>query len=91
MSRQPQGKSLSQPTSRVGNLERRRRDAIPGQMGSGSGTQRTESGSSHSTRTLEAPRPSGPARNHVLNIYHTSTVRNTLIFDIFSIREQVKA
>jgi len=54
MSRQPQGKSLSQPTSRVGNLEWRRRDAIPVQRGSGSGTQRTESGSSHSTRTLPA-------------------------------------
>jgi len=54
MSRQPQGKSLSRPTSRVGNLERRRRDAIPAQTGSGSGTQRTESGSSHSTRTLPA-------------------------------------
>jgi len=54
MSRQPQGKSLSQPTSRVGNLERRRRDAIPVQRGSGSGTQRTLSGSSHSTRTLPA-------------------------------------
>jgi len=54
MSRQPQGKSLSQQTSRVGNLERRRRDAIPAQRGSGSGTQRTESGSSHSTRTLPA-------------------------------------
>jgi len=54
MSRQPQGKSLSEPTSRVGNLERRRRDAIPAQRGSGSGTQRTKSGSSHSTRTLPA-------------------------------------
>jgi len=54
MSRQPQGKSLSQPTSRVGNLEWRRRDAIPAQRGSGSGTQRTESGSSYSTRTLPA-------------------------------------
>jgi len=54
MSRQPPGKSLSQPTSRVGNLERRRHDAIPAQWGSGSGTQRTESGSSHSTRTLPA-------------------------------------
>jgi len=54
MSRQPEGKSLSQPTSRVGNLERRRRDAIPAQRGSGSGTQRTKSGSSHSTRTLPA-------------------------------------
>ena len=54
MSRQPQGKSLSQPTSRMGNLERRRRDAIPTHRGSGSGTQRTESGSSYSTRTLPA-------------------------------------
>jgi len=54
MSRQPQGKSLSQPTSRLGNLERRRRDPIPAQRGSGSGTQRTESGSFYSTRTLPA-------------------------------------
>jgi len=54
MSREPQGKSLSQPTSRVGNLERRRRNAIPPQRGSGSGTQRAESGSSHSTKTLPA-------------------------------------
>jgi len=54
MFRQPQGKSLSQPTSRVGNLEWRRRDAIPPQRGSGSGTQRTESDSSYSTRTLPA-------------------------------------
>jgi len=54
MSRQPQGKSLSQPTSRAGNLERSRRDALPAQRGSGSGTQRTKSGSSHSTRTLPA-------------------------------------
>jgi len=54
MSRQPQGKSLSQPTSQVGNLERRRRDAIPAQMGCRSETQQTESGSSHSTRTLPA-------------------------------------
>jgi len=54
MSRQPQGKSLSQPTSRVGNLEGRRRDAIPVQRESGSGTQQTESGSSHSTRTPPA-------------------------------------
>jgi len=60
MSRQPQGKSLSQPTSRVGNLERRRRDAIPAQRGSGSGTQQTESGSFHNTRTL--PAESGSAR-----------------------------
>ena len=51
MSRQPHGKSLSQPTSRVGNLERCRRDAIPAQRGSGSGTQRTESGSSHGTQS----------------------------------------
>ena len=54
MSRQPQGKSLSQPTSPVGNLDRRRHDTIPAQRGSGSGTQRTKSGSSHSTRTLPA-------------------------------------
>jgi len=54
MSRQPQGKSLSQPTARVGNLERRRRDAIPAQRGSGSGTHRTKSGSFLSTRTLPA-------------------------------------
>jgi len=52
MSRQPQGKSLSQPTSRVGNLERRRCDAKHGQRGFESGTQWTESGSSQSTRTL---------------------------------------
>jgi len=54
MSRQPQGKSLSQPTSPVGNLEQRRREAIPAQRGSRSGTQRTKSGSSHSTRRLPA-------------------------------------
>jgi len=54
MFRQPQGKSLSHPTSPVGNLEWRRRDAIPAQRESGSGTQRTKSGSSHSTRTLPA-------------------------------------
>jgi len=54
MSREPQGKSLRQRTSRVGNLERRRRDAIPPQRGPVSVTRRTESGSSHSTRTLPA-------------------------------------
>jgi len=54
MSRQPQGKSLSQPTSQVGNPEWRRRDAISTQRGSGSGIHRTESGSSHSARTLPA-------------------------------------
>jgi len=40
-----------------------------------------------SPQRLEAPRPSGPARNYVLNIYHVSTFRYTLKFDIFSIRE----
>jgi len=54
MSRQAQGKSRSQPTSRVGTPERRRRDAIPAHRGCGSGTQRPESGRSHSIRTLPA-------------------------------------
>ena len=54
ISKQPQGKSLSQPTAQVGNLERRRYDAISVQRGSSSGIQRTKSGSSHSTRTLPA-------------------------------------
>jgi len=54
MSSQPQGKSLSQPTARVGIRERRRRDPIPSQRGSRTGTQWTESGTSHSTRTLPA-------------------------------------
>ena len=61
MSSQHQGKSLSQSTSQVGNLQRRRRDAIPAQRRSGSGTQRTESGSSHSTRTLPAESSSSHA------------------------------
>jgi len=54
MSRQPQGNSHSQPAPRVGNLYRHRRDAVPVDRGSGSGTQRTETGSSHSTRTMPA-------------------------------------
>ena len=54
MSRNPQGNSLSQPAPRVGNLYRGRRDAVPADRGSGSVTQRTESGSSHSTRTMAA-------------------------------------
>jgi len=54
MSSEPQGNSLSQPAPQVGNMYRCRRNAVPVDRGSGSGTQRTESGSSHSTRTLEA-------------------------------------
>jgi len=54
MSRQPPGKSLSLPAPRVGNLYRGRRDAVPVNRRSGLGTRRTESGSSHSTRTLPA-------------------------------------
>jgi hypothetical protein len=63
MSRQPQGNSLSQPTPRVGNLYRRRRDAVPADRGSGSVTQRTESGASHSTRTPPADSGSSSGRS----------------------------
>jgi len=54
MSRQPQGNSHSQPAPRVGNLYRHERDTVPVDRGSRSGTQRTETGSSHSTRTMLA-------------------------------------
>jgi len=54
MSREPQRNSLRQPAPRVGNMYGRRRNAIPVDRGSGSGTWRTESGCSHSTRTLAA-------------------------------------
>jgi len=60
MSRQPQVSSHSQPAPRVGNRYRHRRDAIPVDRGSGSGTQRTETGSSHSTRTM----PAEPCSSH---------------------------
>jgi hypothetical protein len=63
MSRQPQGNSLSQPTPRVGNLYRRKRDAVPADRRSGSQTQRTESGSSNSTRTLQPESGSSSGRS----------------------------
>jgi len=52
MFRQPQGNSHSQPAPPVGNLYRHRCDAVPVDRRSGSGTQRTETGSSHSTQTM---------------------------------------
>ena len=54
MSREPQRNSLSQLAPRVGNMYGRRCNTIPVDRGSGSETWRTESGSSHSTRTLAA-------------------------------------
>ena len=54
MSREPQGNSLSQPAPRVGNIYRRRPNAVPVDTASGSGTWLTEPGSSHSTGTLAA-------------------------------------
>lgn len=51
MYRQPQDNSYSQPTPRVGNLSRRRRDVVPADRASRSGTQQGESGSSHSTES----------------------------------------
>jgi len=54
MSREPQGYSLSQPAPGVGNMYGHRRNAVPVDRASGSGTQRTEPCSSHSTGILAA-------------------------------------
>jgi len=66
MPSQQHANSRSQPTPRVGNLNRRRRDAITDAMGSGRsrpGTQQNGSGSSTSTPSNPSPRPNPSPRD----------------------------
>jgi len=60
MYRQPQGNSRSQPTARVANQNRCRRDVVPVNKAARSGTQLTESGSTHSGHS--GARKSSPPR-----------------------------
>ena len=48
MHKQPQANSRSQPTARVANQNRRRREVVPVDKAARSGTQPTESGSTYS-------------------------------------------
>jgi len=51
MHKQPEANSCSQPTAQVANQNRRRRDVVPGDKAARSGTQPTESGSTHSAHS----------------------------------------
>jgi len=79
MHKQLQANSHSQPTSRVTNQNRRRRDVVPVDKAARSGTQPTESGrtySPHSRARKSSPphivrrllaRPAKPPRRHTLH------------------------
>jgi len=60
MHKQPQANSRSQPTTRVDNQNRHRRDVVPVNKAATSGTQPTESGSTHSAHS--GARKSSPPR-----------------------------
>jgi len=60
MHKQPQANSSSQPTARVANQNRRRRDVIPVDKAARSGTHPTESGSTHGAHS--GARKSSPPR-----------------------------
>lgn len=60
MHKQPQANSRSQPTARVANQNRRRRDVVPVDKAARSGTQPTESGSTHGAHS--GARKSSPPR-----------------------------
>jgi len=51
MHKQPEANSRSQPTARVANQNRRRRDVVPVDRAARLGTQPTESGSTHSAHS----------------------------------------
>jgi len=60
MHKQPHANSHSQPTARVANQNRRRRDVVPVDKAARSGMQLTESGSTHSAHS--GARKSSPPR-----------------------------
>jgi len=60
MHKQPQANSCSQPTARVANQNRRRRDIVPVDKAARSGTQPTKSGSTYSAHS--GARKSSPPR-----------------------------